>query len=428
MAHLRCELTSCRRPPALYQFDGSSFRLKEEAKKTAENVFTFEVPKGAPDFYYVGNHNKNMLPLVLGPEDTVIIKGNCNSMRNTSFARSDFNKNYQQLKQDMEQLKQRSQKQSRLYQVRQGKGREAIVAQMKILDSLKLALLEEARQQDPFFGHIVGLNTYLSYQNNPMGYDNEVEYFANEYFRFADFSDPAYNRLPWVFESFRSFTRTIISISGLGEEQEQAILDAALSKIEAGSNAHKLALSGALNVLKQKKHPLFLPYAKAFVSNFQSSDPAATAKMKQEIKRAEAFSKGGAAPDFTLPSPEGKDISLSDFRGKVLLIDFWASWCGPCRRENPNVVKVYEEYKDQGFEILGVSLDRKEERWLKAIEQDGLSWPQVSDLKGWQNAAAQLYGVRSIPHTVLLDREGKIIARNLRGPALEAKLKEVFGE
>jgi len=181
-------------------------------------------------------------------------------------------------------------------------------------------------------------------------------------------------------------------------------------------------------VLKQKKHPLFLPYAKAFVSNFQSSDPAATAKMKQEIKRAEAFSKGGAAPDFTLPSPEGKDISLSDFRGKVLLIDFWASWCGPCRRENPNVVKVYEEYKDQGFEILGVSLDRKKERWLKAIEQDGLSWPQVSDLKGWQNAAAQLYGVRSIPHTVLLDREGKIIARNLRGPALEAKLKEVFGE
>ncbi|MFQ5445757.1 MAG: TlpA family protein disulfide reductase, partial [Saprospiraceae bacterium] len=112
----------------------------------------------------------------------------------------------------------------------------------------------------------------------------------------------------------------------------------------------------------------------------------------------------------------------------VLLIDFWASWCGPCRRENPHVVEAYHKYHDKGFDVLGVSLDKTKARWVAAIEKDGLIWHHVSDLKGWQNAAARLYGVRSIPHTVLLDKEGKIIARGLRGTALTAKLEDIFGE
>ena len=119
-------------------------------------------------------------------------------------------------------------------------------------------------------------------------------------------------------------------------------------------------------------------------------------------------------------------MSLSDLRGKIVLVDFWASWCGPCRRENPNVVRMYNKYKDKGFDILGVSLDKTQDRWLQAIEQDGLEWHHVSDLKGWSNEVAQAYGVRSIPHTILLDQEGRIIARNLRGQALEEKLEELF--
>ena len=124
----------------------------------------------------------------------------------------------------------------------------------------------------------------------------------------------------------------------------------------------------------------------------------------------------------------GNPITLSDLRGKVVLLDFWASWCGPCRRENPNVVKVYEKYHDQGLEILGISLDKDRGRWVQAIEKDGLPWLHVSDLGYWSNEVAQLYMVRSIPHTVLLDREGRIIATRLRGPALEQKLAEVFAE
>jgi peroxiredoxin len=137
---------------------------------------------------------------------------------------------------------------------------------------------------------------------------------------------------------------------------------------------------------------------------------------------------GSAAPDFTQNDPEGNPVKLSDFRGKYLLLDFWASWCGPCRRENPNVVKAYERYKDKNFEILGVSLDNpgNRERWLSAIQSDGLTWKQVSDLKGWKNSVAVLYNVLTIPQNFLLDPNGVIIAKNLRGEDLNRTLATIL--
>ena len=150
-------------------------------------------------------------------------------------------------------------------------------------------------------------------------------------------------------------------------------------------------------------------------------------QQQQQAKGAALLAVGHEAPDFAQQTPDGQVVKLSDHRGKVVLIDFWASWCKPCRRENPNVVKAYNKFKDKGFEILGVSLDRDRGRWLQAIEQDVLTWPQVSDLGFWQNAVAQQYGVTSIPFTVLVDEEGKVIATRLRGPALERKLEELLG-
>ncbi|EHQ27408.1 peroxiredoxin [Mucilaginibacter gracilis] len=133
---------------------------------------------------------------------------------------------------------------------------------------------------------------------------------------------------------------------------------------------------------------------------------------------------GALAPVFTEPDVNGNNVSLTDFRGKYVLLDFWASWCGPCRAENPNVLKVYNKYKDKNFTVLGISLDQpgKKNAWLAAIKQDGLPWTQVSDLNYWNNAAARLYGVQAIPQNFLIDPSGKIIAKNLRGDALEITL------
>lgn len=175
-----------------------------------------------------------------------------------------------------------------------------------------------------------------------------------------------------------------------------------------------------------------MPHSQQFTSfRDQVTRLAEQVKYQQQIEAMQAekdklIAIGSEAPDFTQDTPEGTPLSLSSLRGKVVLIDFWASWCKPCRIENPNVVRVYNKYHDKGFEILGVSLDRTKEAWVAAIKQDGLPWKHVSDLKFWNNAVAEQYGITSIPHTILLDREGKVLAKNLRGKQLENKLDEVF--
>ncbi|WP_232538789.1 TlpA disulfide reductase family protein [Chitinophaga tropicalis] len=147
-----------------------------------------------------------------------------------------------------------------------------------------------------------------------------------------------------------------------------------------------------------------------------------------KILKVKKTQEGALAPDFTQNDVNGKPVKLSDFRGKYVLLDFWASWCGPCRRENPNVVKAYNAYKDKGFTVLGVSLDKPadREKWLGAIEKDGLTWTQVSDLKAWQNEAAKLYDVNAIPMNFLIDPQGRIIAKYLRGEELDNKLKTLL--
>jgi len=163
--------------------------------------------------------------------------------------------------------------------------------------------------------------------------------------------------------------------------------------------------------------------------NYLKGDAAASnhAKdLKIKIETNAKTSVGQMAMEFTQNDQNDKPISLASLRGKYVLVDFWASWCGPCRQENPNVVKAFNQYKDKGFTILGVSLDQKKDPWLKAIEKDQLTWTHVSDLKYWQNEVAVMYGINSIPASLLLDPNGKIIGKNLRGEALAKKLAELM--
>ncbi|HTN35469.1 MAG TPA: TlpA disulfide reductase family protein, partial [Arachidicoccus sp.] len=148
-------------------------------------------------------------------------------------------------------------------------------------------------------------------------------------------------------------------------------------------------------------------------------------KIEKQLATMKQTAVGQPAIDFTLNDVNGKSVSLSSFKGKYVLVDFWASWCGPCRAENPNVVKAFDKYKSKGFTILGVSLDEDGAKWKEAIEHDKLAWTQVSDLKGWKADVAEKYGVRAIPANFLIDKEGTIIGHNLRGEELEAKLAEV---
>ncbi|WPR76840.1 TlpA disulfide reductase family protein [Algoriphagus sp. NG3] len=149
-------------------------------------------------------------------------------------------------------------------------------------------------------------------------------------------------------------------------------------------------------------------------------------QLKQQLDEMRALSMGQVAPEIELPNPAGETVKLSDLRGKYVMIDFWAAWCKPCREENPNVVELYNEYKDKGFEVFGVSLDRTKEAWVDAIEEDGLTWTQVSDLKYFNSVAAEMYQINAIPATYLIDPDGKIIGKDLRGPSLRAKLAEIF--
>jgi len=152
------------------------------------------------------------------------------------------------------------------------------------------------------------------------------------------------------------------------------------------------------------------------------------AMLKDRVASLKLTAVGQPFSDITLKTPDDQPISISDYagKGKYVLLDFWAAWCGPCRNANPRVVELYKHYKDKGFEIVGISLDQNKDAWLKAIKDDNLAWPQMSDLKYWQSAAAKLYSVNSIPHTVLLDRDGKIIAKGLYVDELAEKLAELF--
>mgnify|MGYP000193853170 CR=1 FL=1 len=213
------------------------------------------------------------------------------------------------------------------------------------------------------------------------------------------------------------------------EEEYQAVAD---NKIEYIKQFVKDHTSSVISPYVTSRY--LLPYIKfqELDSTYKSLDSLVkksryAKKLKDRRDLLSRIQVGKPFIDFTLPNPEGKALTFSDYVGDgYVLLDFWASWCNPCRKENPNLVKNYKKYKDKGFGIFGVSLDKNKASWKRAIDKDNLTWPQVSDLKGWNSDVSQKYGVMSIPSNLLINEEGKIVAKNLRGEELNEKLKEIY--
>ena len=210
-------------------------------------------------------------------------------------------------------------------------------------------------------------------------------------------------------------------MNSLEEEMMKIIKDGIQKNIE---NTVGVFLLGQYNYYLE--YTEIEPLLKKVPAAFQSNETIV--HLKELVKTAKATAVGQKFVDFQMKTPEGKDIKLSDVagKGKVVLVDFWASWCGPCRREMPNLVEAYAKYKTKGFEIVGVSLDRDLQSWKDGIKQLNITWPQMSDLKFWESEGSRLYAIRSIPHVVLIDKDGTIVARGLHGEELQAKLAELI--
>ncbi|MEM7375470.1 MAG: redoxin domain-containing protein [Bacteroidota bacterium] len=425
-------LTDCPVDTLLFfELDGVGLRPTAKIPLTSNassKVFQIEVGNLQEGFYFLGQGAQaNTRMVLLSTEPAIHIQGSCPTLAKATILQSPLNKAVDEATRQANQYANQFQQQIRLYQqARRNRGNmAAIEKQMGQIDAQKLSLYDSLKIHHPYVGKLIGLRTYLSYQNHGQGYKNESIYFAKNYFRFTELGDPAYNSMPQFHEAIKTYSSTLVRVNLDGKEQLsyfQEILD----KVPAGSRAHKAAILGGVAGFQGKNDYAFVGLAEMYIDQYPQDNPRIAKQLSGQITRAKAKMIGAIAPEISLPTPEGDTVRLSDLRGKVVLVDFWASWCGPCRRENPNVVALYNKYKDRGFEILGVSLDKNKASWLKAIDKDGLTWPHISDLKHWKSAAAQTYGVSSIPFTLLLDKEGRIVAKKLRGPQLEAKVAQLL--
>ena len=402
------------RPVFLYSQYGPG-SVKIDSTTSRNGRFTFEYPDGLPrGFYKIGISENKTIRLILGKE-SFSIEGDLNqplsvshgsSVENTLFQEfAGFNRRLQASNKEIIQKAQ---------QLRNSGGNQQELINLQgQLDALKqeqTALYQKIADENPdlFIGKII--KTFI-----PRPDLKKETFFSSE-----ELSDLAFTRgdmlLGKIYQYYRNFVKG-------GVEDWLAAADHLVEKTKAGS-AHR--------------EVVYLSLVNLFIKGAPDNLWDVLDKYGREYPGSQHYTKlvsmlpppalrvGDQAPDIVLPDPHGAMQKLSALKGNYVLVDFWASWCGPCRRENPNVVRAYHKFKEYGFKVLGVSLDQNKEKWLAAIEKDQLEWGHISDLRGWKNKGAITYQVTSIPASFLVDPQGIIIAKDLRGPVLNATLEKLL--
>jgi len=417
----------------IFAYEQIGIANREVARGTRQDdgSFLIAIPSGEPRVYNIGFNDVQTCRVILGKEKNLTLWANAQFMDKGRTVGSDANKAYETMRAKTTEFRSTSEQLRNEQRIaRQSQNAEeirAIQSKLAANNSAQAAFLTDLKKTNPMLWRSATLLLLPDDTSDKASNSTELDFYSKEYFSYADFSDPAYENTPEMFDAFQNYV-TLLSQLGASAASCKQLISDNLAKLRAGSNTHRRAFGGAVMGLKTANHPEQGAFTQQYVNTFRSQDLGDISMLEQDLRKTSTFTPGAEAPDLVGPTPEGTSYSLSQMRGKTVLIDFWASWCGPCRRENPNVVALYNKYKNKGFDILGVSLDREEGAWKKAIEQDGLTWHHISDLQGWKSAHAAMYSVSSIPQTLLLDAQGKIIQRNLRGEQLADKLREIFGE